>query len=637
MKTKITSALPALPLAAALFFAAAATGNVFAATIIVTSAEDSGEGSLRDAVAAAAHGDVITFDIPQDSGAFDAQSGKATITLTSGEIKFDKRLTFKGGGKIILDGGNNGRILNYDAYRTLTLDGLTFKNGSAYRPRAVPASRPAPVVLADEPTDEPTDELTDELTGASTATNEPPARAESPEAANASPEAASASPEDASPANPAISARPAIPARSASPASPRDARDVRNEAAAARDALMAKARARTQAGVARPGASQPQPQPQRPAAPGRALYSSAGLSGGAVFAGGFVEATNCEFIENIAGGDGVGVNSGGGVYYGGGNSNNSGGGAIFTQGSVAASGCTFSGNASLSSNGGAIRAGNGSISITNCVFTNNRTGNGSGAVFLEKGTITAADCVFTGNSAGAYGGAARAEGGAIIAADCAFINNSARRGGALSAQTSIAAINCAFADNAADDSGGAVTSYFIIAANSSFVCNRTGAVSSGAAHADIHAQLLHCTVADNIGTGIGTHSLGIHNSIVAGNSAAIQIGGAGDSRTIQAISTNRIDGAGLIEGITEGAARAAIFGANEPDAGGIMAPLPGGIADKTADALDASAVEKMKTLQHWEHFGVSDAIIADIASALRKDISGAPRPADGKVSYGAIE
>jgi hypothetical protein len=103
-------------------------------THIVTTTEDSGEGSLRDAIARAIDGDAIAFNLTTHggmgviaSGDF-VTSGKRIIKLTSGEIKFDKILSIDGGKKIILDGCNASRIFNC-CNSDLTLKGLELKNG----------------------------------------------------------------------------------------------------------------------------------------------------------------------------------------------------------------------------------------------------------------------------------------------------------------------------------------------------------------------------------------------------------------------------------------------------------------------------------------------------------------------------
>lgn len=63
-------------------------GAVTAFGVTVTNSDDSGPGSLRDAIANASSGDTITFDLPAPS----------TISLTSGELLVDKDLTITGPG-----------------------------------------------------------------------------------------------------------------------------------------------------------------------------------------------------------------------------------------------------------------------------------------------------------------------------------------------------------------------------------------------------------------------------------------------------------------------------------------------------------------------------------------------------------
>ncbi|HXF09146.1 MAG TPA: hypothetical protein VN625_00060, partial [Desulfuromonadaceae bacterium] len=67
---------------ALLFYAAFPV--ITASAQVVTSSADSGAGSLRDTIAAASPGDVITFS--------NSLSGQ-TITLTSGQLVLDKNLT----------------------------------------------------------------------------------------------------------------------------------------------------------------------------------------------------------------------------------------------------------------------------------------------------------------------------------------------------------------------------------------------------------------------------------------------------------------------------------------------------------------------------------------------------------------
>jgi hypothetical protein len=92
-------------------------------TLMVTNANDSGNGSLRGQIAAASDGDTIKF-----SGGLKDK----TITLTSGEIAFDIGLDIEGLGatQLTISGNNNSRIFHIgpDA-SAVTIAGLTIKDG----------------------------------------------------------------------------------------------------------------------------------------------------------------------------------------------------------------------------------------------------------------------------------------------------------------------------------------------------------------------------------------------------------------------------------------------------------------------------------------------------------------------------
>ncbi|MFN8344058.1 MAG: choice-of-anchor Q domain-containing protein [Spirosomataceae bacterium] len=86
----------------------------------VTNGNDSGSGSLRDAIANAASGATIIF------------FGVTTVTLTSGELLINKDLTIDGGSGVTItrSGGAQFRIFNVSSGVTVSMNKLTITNGN---------------------------------------------------------------------------------------------------------------------------------------------------------------------------------------------------------------------------------------------------------------------------------------------------------------------------------------------------------------------------------------------------------------------------------------------------------------------------------------------------------------------------
>jgi hypothetical protein len=105
--------------------------QTFAAMITVTNTNDSGVGSLRQALIDAGSGDTIVFN---ETAFPDAETG--TITLSTGELTIDKALAIEGDGRVTIDGNNTFRVF-YISYSTTTffvdvaLQGLKIVNGKA--------------------------------------------------------------------------------------------------------------------------------------------------------------------------------------------------------------------------------------------------------------------------------------------------------------------------------------------------------------------------------------------------------------------------------------------------------------------------------------------------------------------------
>jgi hypothetical protein len=92
--------------------------------LTVTSAADSGPGSLRSEIALAQSGDTITFD-PGLAG--------QTITLTSGELAITKSLDIEGPGadQLTISGDNASRVFDINSGATVTIAGMTITDGLA--------------------------------------------------------------------------------------------------------------------------------------------------------------------------------------------------------------------------------------------------------------------------------------------------------------------------------------------------------------------------------------------------------------------------------------------------------------------------------------------------------------------------
>jgi hypothetical protein len=92
-----------------------------AATITVTNTADSGNGSLRAALAAAGNNDVINFSVIVP----------ATITLTTGELMVTANVTINGPGasNLTVTANNSSRVFHVGTSNTATINGLTIADG----------------------------------------------------------------------------------------------------------------------------------------------------------------------------------------------------------------------------------------------------------------------------------------------------------------------------------------------------------------------------------------------------------------------------------------------------------------------------------------------------------------------------
>ena len=95
--------------------------HVNAATVVVTNTNDSGPGSLRQALTIANDGDTINFEVT------------GTITLTSGGLPINKNITISGPGNDQLSIDGNEALLLFGIFpdKTAAISGLTIRNAQA--------------------------------------------------------------------------------------------------------------------------------------------------------------------------------------------------------------------------------------------------------------------------------------------------------------------------------------------------------------------------------------------------------------------------------------------------------------------------------------------------------------------------
>ncbi|MEM9773538.1 MAG: SdrD B-like domain-containing protein [Chloroflexota bacterium] len=88
-------------------------------TIIVTNTNDSGDGSLRDAIDRIAENGTIVFDGPIQG---------QTIVLTSGQLEIERSMTIAGTG-VTVSGGNISRVMRVDSTANVTINDIIISDG----------------------------------------------------------------------------------------------------------------------------------------------------------------------------------------------------------------------------------------------------------------------------------------------------------------------------------------------------------------------------------------------------------------------------------------------------------------------------------------------------------------------------
>jgi predicted outer membrane repeat protein len=209
-----------------------------------------------------------------------------------------------------------------------------------------------------------------------------------------------------------------------------------------------------------------------------------------------------------------------------GNTAGNSGGAIYTIGTLAASGATFTNNMAVF--GGAIINGGGAT-VSGCTFIDNHTapGGSGGAIYFSGGTLAVQNySSFSGNTAGLDGGAIFNLATANVV-QSTFATNSAQYGGAITNDGTLTVQGSSLSGNTASGSGGAIFNFTAASVTqSSFATN---VAQSGGAIMNYYASASFTLDADTLtgntasGSGgavwnYGTLTVQV-NSTFSGNSA----------------------------------------------------------------------------------------------------------------------
>ena len=211
-----------------------------------------------------------------------------------------------------------------------------------------------------------------------------------------------------------------------------------------------------------------------------------GSGGGGIRSSGTLDVSDSTFSGNI-GGTGGGISADGTATvtnstFSGNTAGGSGGGIVVVHATATVANCTVSGNSALS--GGGIWN-FGTLTVTHSTVSGNTAGAVGGGID-NGGTLTVTDSTFSGNTALYDGGIYTYEGGGIYndgtlnVSDSTFSGNSANAGGGIWNRVTLDVTNSTFSGNTAEGSGGGISSSGMLSVtNSTFSGNRAAYYGGG--------------------------------------------------------------------------------------------------------------------------------------------------------------
>jgi uncharacterized repeat protein (TIGR01451 family) len=260
--------------------------------------------------------------------------------------------------------------------------------------------------------------------------------------------------------------------------------------------------------------------------------------GGATQGGSVMSVQNCVVTGNRAGNGGGGglQNEGGSMTIAGSTVNGNtatgegGGGFENEGGSLVMMDCTIrdntAGSGARDNGGGGFENEGGDLQMTRCLISGNQSGENGGGFENEGGDLTMSGCIVSGNAAAVDGGGFENQGGGLVMTSCTVSGNTAGAlGGGVDNEGGDATIvGSTFSGNRAGTDGGGLTlDGGDLTMTNSTVSGNTAGGAGGGIHEPAQGQLLNVTIAGNSaasGGGLfksGSGIVAVKNTIVAGS------------------------------------------------------------------------------------------------------------------------
>ncbi|HUU64075.1 MAG TPA: right-handed parallel beta-helix repeat-containing protein [Dehalococcoidia bacterium] len=276
-----------------------------------------------------------------------------------------------------------------------------------------------------------------------------------------------------------------------------------------------------------------------------------GDRGGGIYNDGLLTMTSCNVSDNTAGENGGGIynymgnvtmtsctvsgntaeGNGGGGY---------GGGIYNFMGNVTMTSCTVSGNTAV--DGGGLHNKGGNVTMTSCTISENEANSLGGGIYRDGGDVTMTSCTVSGNTANQSGGGIfNGYEDTLTMTSCTVSGNTAEGnggggygGGIYNYKGNVTMTSCNVSDNTAQNGGGIYNYMGNVTMTSCTISGNTASYRGGGIDNEDEMTMTDCTISGNIAADSGG---GIFNGFemtmvmvrctVSGNTAGDAMSGGG--------------------------------------------------------------------------------------------------------------